>query len=192
MLPETPAPLRCPNSMPKLSFRQRAMVRRALAPVEKDPSEMGGELNIVPFLDVVVNLIMFLLLTTATALAVVQSEVSMPTQGPARRPATLGLALTITPGGVIVTSADGKLDEGCQGTTTGAAITVPIRDGHYDWPALGACLSRIKDRWPVEEQVIIGADPQIEYEHFVAALDASRGSVDHTLFPDVLISAGVR
>ena len=43
-----------------------------------------------------------------------------------------------------------------------------------------------------ERDVIIGADPMIHYEHVVAAMDAVRGDGKQALFPDVLLSAGVR
>ncbi|MEZ4286788.1 MAG: hypothetical protein R3A47_01285 [Polyangiales bacterium] len=43
--------------------------RKRTKHVDLDPSELGDELNIVPFLDIVVNLIMFLLLMVTSAVA---------------------------------------------------------------------------------------------------------------------------
>ena len=50
--------------MPNLSPQQRAYIRRRTRVHEPDPSELSSELNIIPFLDIVVNLIMFLLATS--------------------------------------------------------------------------------------------------------------------------------
>ncbi|MCZ7685162.1 MAG: hypothetical protein M5U28_42885 [Sandaracinaceae bacterium] len=79
--------------------RQRRMVRAAKK-AEPDPSERGGELNIVPFLDIVVNLMLFLLATSAVTMAVAQIEAELPATcgGPdcPRTPPALDLSVTIT------------------------------------------------------------------------------------------------
>ena len=54
--------------MAKLTPQQRAYIRRRTKVHDPDPSEIAGELNIVPFLDIVVNLIMFLLATSEAVL----------------------------------------------------------------------------------------------------------------------------
>jgi len=55
----------------KLSAAQRSKVRRLSRPRELAPDEEGGELNIVPFLDIITNVLMFVLatisVTTGTA-----------------------------------------------------------------------------------------------------------------------------
>jgi len=40
-----------------LSAAQRAKIRRLSAPRELSPDEEGGELNIVPFLDIITNIL---------------------------------------------------------------------------------------------------------------------------------------
>ena len=67
--------------MPKLTSTQRAYIRRRTRYHDPDPSELAGELNIIPFLDVVVNLIMFLLATSEAVLAIVQIEAQLPQLG---------------------------------------------------------------------------------------------------------------
>ena len=62
--------------MARLSPSQRARVRRATHVREPDPSEQTGELNIVPLLDIVVNLMLFLLATTAAVMTLAQEDVS--------------------------------------------------------------------------------------------------------------------
>src|SRR5271166_4856716 len=47
----------------KLSAAQRSRIRRLSTPKELSPDEEGGELNIVPFLDIITNVLMFVLAT---------------------------------------------------------------------------------------------------------------------------------
>jgi biopolymer transport protein TolR len=51
--------------MAKLSAAQRGKIRRLSQPKELAPDEEGGELNIVPFLDIIVNILIFVLATVA-------------------------------------------------------------------------------------------------------------------------------
>ncbi len=184
--------------MAKLTPQQRTYIRRRTKVHDPDPSEIVGELNIVPFLDIVVNLIMFLLATSEAVLAIVQIEAQLPQLGGrsgggvAAEPG-LNLNVTITESGIIVTGSGGKLAPGCTSVTSGAVITV-AKSGQdaYDWKGLTACVAQIKTRYASEKDVIIGADPMIQYEHVVAAMDAVRTDGKQVLFPDVLLSAGVR
>ncbi len=48
-----------------LTVAQRSKIRRLSQPKELAPDEEGGELNIVPFLDIVVNILIFVLATVA-------------------------------------------------------------------------------------------------------------------------------
>jgi biopolymer transport protein TolR len=187
--------------MPKLTTQQRAHIRRRSKYHEPDPSELAGELNIVPFLDIVVNLIMFLLATSEAVLAIIQIEAQLPqlSAGAGRagdkKDPGLNLNVTLTESGVIVTGSGGKLAPGCQDVASGRVITVAKKpDGKYDWAGLTECVAKIKNvaQFADEHEVIIGADPMIQYEHVVAAMDALRGDPKNQLFPDVLLSAGVR
>jgi biopolymer transport protein TolR len=98
-----------------LTPKQRAYIRKRTKHEEVDPSEAMGELNIIPFLDIVVNLIMFLLMTTTVVLTITQIDSQLPDYrrgvgGRSPTPeASLNLNLTITDSGVIVTGSGGKL-----------------------------------------------------------------------------------
>ena len=48
-----------------LTVAQRSKIRRLSQPRELSPDEEGGELNIVPFLDIIVNILIFVLATVA-------------------------------------------------------------------------------------------------------------------------------
>src|ERR1700748_2114539 len=115
--------------MPKFTPKQRAYIRKHSKDPHLDPSEMVGELNIVPFLDIVVNLIMFLLATTEAVLLISQIESDLPkiargrSKGDVATP--LSLNVTVTDGGVIVSGSGGKLARGCTGIDTGRDLTVP-------------------------------------------------------------------
>lgn len=191
--------------------RQKALIRKRTKVHELDPSEAQGELNIVPFLDIVVNIIMFLLATTAAVLATAELEARLPTTSRGGRASgntapSLNLSVTIAESGIIVAGSGGKLAPGCTQMQQGRVITVErlasaTEDRNadqlpdvYDWAALTQCMATIKNTYPDEEQVILSADPQVEYRHLIYAMDAVRTDpARHVpLFPNIMLSAGVR
>ncbi|MGE0790264.1 MAG: ExbD/TolR family protein [Sandaracinaceae bacterium] len=199
----------------KLTPRQRAYIRKRTTYHDPDPSEAMGELNIVPFLDIVVNLIIFLLATVEAVLAIAQIDAQLPSLGRRvgrqqldEQGSTLNLSVTITRSGIIVSGSGGKLAPGCTQTQSGRVITVPgplvwareTRDEnnnprHSPGPtsvALTQCAERIHAEFPDETKVIVSADPEVEFEHLVGTMDALRGTEAEPLFPDVMLSAGVR
>ena len=62
----------------RLTPCQRAYVLKRVMIPDLDPSELSEELNIVPFLDIVVNIIMFLLMTLTTVAFFSQVEAALP------------------------------------------------------------------------------------------------------------------
>lgn len=182
----------------KLTPRQRAYIRKRTAHHEPDPSEVMGELNIVPFLDIVVNIIIFLLATTQAVLAVAEIEANLPrlgrsAQGATTESSTLNLTVIVTADGVSVGASGGWMAPGCTTTTRqGGRVAVPTRGRAYDWPGLTACARLIHNEFPTERKVIVSADPEIEFEHIIAAMDALRADGTDELFPEVMISAGLR
>ncbi len=188
----------------RLTPRQTSLIRKKTKHHDLDPSEGSGELNIVPFLDIVTNIIMFLLATSAAVMATAQLDAQLPQLGRggsgATAEQTLNLSVTVTPGGIVVAGSGGKLAPGCRDTASGRVITVPVGTRRlpngsteaYDWAALTACLAQVKTQFPEETQVILSADPDIQYEQIVHAMDAMRVSGETELFPNVMLSAGVR
>lgn len=177
-------------SKTQLATRLRRELRRARA--RKDTSDTpGGELNIVPFLDVVVNLMLFLLATSSAALALAQhdSELGGLCRGPhcgGREPG-LGLSVTLTERGAVVATREGFVAAGCEGVAPGFDVAVARAGGRYDVEGLARCLERIHRAHPAERDVILSAEPRVAYEDLVGAMDASRPS-----FPRIQLSAGVR
>ena len=158
-------------------------------PHEHDASEAGGELNIVPFLDIIMNVLMFVL-ATIPAVFTVTLEVNPPNSAGgatrAKEKVSLNLSILIVGEGVSLKAAGGGIGPGCE---PGAGITVPKVGGDYDWAGLKACAKKIKDSsadFKDETEVKILADPGTAYQVIIKAMDALRDTPDgEPLFGDV-------
>ena len=147
----------------------RLRIRRQTTP--RDLAEEGGEINVVPFLDIVVNVIMFLLATTSVAMAVSRIDVA---SGGGEVPRA-GFEVTVAIG-----------DEGFHVTSTDGVRTLP------DLAALTGYAEELKRTHPDDSAVIVTAEADVPYETVVRTLDAIRSRDDVPLFPDVLLSAGIQ
>jgi biopolymer transport protein ExbD len=174
-----------------LSAAQRAKVRRASQPRELSPDEEGGELNIVPFLDIIVNILIFVLATVA-----VTFTASIETTPPASRGSgvrqdvqseALNLTVLIANDGFSLKASGGNIATGCQGP--GPGITIPKRGSGYDYVELRKCATRLKQSSPDyadERQVYITANPATAYEVIIGVIDSVRAtSKGQTLFDEV-------
>jgi hypothetical protein len=173
-----------------LSAAQRAKIRRLSAPKELAPDEEGGELNIVPFLDIIMNVLMFVLATVTTVfLATITSD--FPKRGGRGSTATtptLGLSVLVVPEGFSVKAKGGSIAPGCH--DTGMGITVPKNGSDYDYKGLTTCVATVKREAPEEVRdetsVTFTANPNIPLQVIVSAIDAVRQDPDgKDLFPDV-------
>ncbi|HZN92555.1 MAG TPA: biopolymer transporter ExbD [Myxococcales bacterium] len=169
----------------------------------REPDDVG-ELNIVPYLDIMMNLIMFMLLSM-TGLAVFGIlNVNAPSYGgpsagvgeTTDQPKLL-LSVLISKKGYFIAGAGAVLG---QETPTGEATagtegepTVPKKgDGTYDTAALTAKMVQIKTAFPSESKVIVGAEADISYETLIDTMDAIRetgGGERKILFSDVTLAA---
>jgi biopolymer transport protein TolR len=173
----------------KLSALQRSKIRHLSAPKELAPDEEGGELNIVPFLDIITNVLMFVLATVSvTFTATVEASPPRPTPGvssPAR-PA-LGLTVIVANDGFSVKARGGNVAPGCGDTGPGLAVGKVA--GDYDYRALRLCAMKLKGLSPEfasEVQVTVSANPGIPYQTIISTMDAVRRADDGSdLFPDV-------
>lgn len=181
--------------MARLSAAQRARIRRLSQPRELTPDEEGGELNIVPFLDIIMNILIFVLATvavtfTTTIDAALQSSSS--SKSPSEPTETLGMTVLIVNDGFGVKAAGGNVAVGCRGH--GAGLAVPRKSGRYDLTGLTACaetLKGMKESYAAETQVLLTANNDTDYELIIQVMDALRTSSDGktTLFPNVNFSA---
>ncbi len=177
-----------------MEARIRSMIRRKAKPLEHDPSD-EGEINLVAYLDIVTNIIMFLLITVTTVMATVDINVSSPNTGGGgagtdANPNELNLTITVTNSGFIVAGSGGVLTQGCD--RTGAPPTVPMRGPDWDYDGLTRCVQRIKTEFPSETRAIVAANPDIKYEIVVKTMDAIRGAPPNLLFTDIMMSAGIQ
>jgi biopolymer transport protein ExbD len=161
----------------KLSAAQRSRIRRLAAPKELAPDEEGGELNIVPFLDIVMNVLMFVLATVSVTFTATIDTSPPRAGGAGRAPTTPTLSLTvlIVPDGFSLKAGGGNVAPGC--SDRGPGIAIPKRDGKYDTDGLRACAAKLKAANPEfkdENTVTISANPPIPYQVVIDAMDAIR------------------
>ena len=179
--------------------------KRKLKPKEED--EMG-ELNIVPYLDILMNLIIFILLSMSGLAAFGILNVNAPTYGGAGGGANndapeLLLTVAISKKGFTVAAQGGVLP-GQENPEPGgqAAPTIATKpDGTYDYAALNAKMKDVKDtvRQMIGEgkyaptsdsKIILAAEADTQYEVIVGVMDATRETADHKLlFPDVTLAS---
>lgn len=174
----------------KLSAAQRSKIRRLSAPKEHSPDEAGGELNIVPFLDIITNVLMFVLATiSVTFTATIDTYPPRAGAGAARQLTTPTLSLTVlvVPDGFSLKARGGNVAPGCD--TTGPGVAIPTKNGEYDFPALKACVTKLKAAAPEfkdEMGVTISANPPIPYQVVISTMDAVRkNEAGEDLFPEV-------
>ena len=168
-----------PNVDPPLSPAQRSRIRRLSQPQPIDAADAGGELNIIPFLDIVTNVLMFVI-ATLPAVFTVTIETNPPQIGAGNKTRTvekptLNMTLLIVNDGVSIKASGGNIATGCDGP--GPGITVPRKGGAYDWDSLKMCAKKLKDSNPdfaEETNVQILAEPGAEYQTVISAMDAVR------------------
>ncbi len=177
--------------------RKRGRMSAAAAGEEGD-----GELNIVPYLDILINLIMFLLVAQATLASLGMIDVTAPSYtvpgggakvDPTDSKKKLRLTVGIGRDGFYIAARGGVLPGETE--TTGAltadnvaklAPTIPKRpDGSYDFPRLVQKLRGIKTAFPATTAVFVAAGPTTAYEIIVKTLDATREDAQGLLFPNV-------
>ena len=178
-----------PQEIP-LSPAQRSKIRRLSQPKEPVPGEEAGELNIVPYLDIIVNILVFVLVSVSVTF-IASIDTTPPSIGGGKVRAdistkALNLSAWITTTGIALKTSSGNIATGCQ--DVGAGITVPKVGDQFDVKALTACAKRLKNARPEfkeETQVTITANPGIDYGTVIEVMDALRNDGDEELFPEV-------
>lgn len=181
----------------RLSAAQRSRIRRLATPKEVPADEEGGELNIVPFLDIIMNVLMFVLATVSvTFTATIDTFPPKLGGGAGARPPTtptLGLTVTLVPGGFSVKARGGNVASGCNDLGPGLAvnkITLPNGQQDYNFDQLNECVKKLKASsadFKEETSVTVSANPDIPYQAIIGTLDALRKDEQsgEDLFPDV-------
>jgi biopolymer transport protein TolR len=169
----------------------RAACRRMRDHVEEIEDE-AGELNLVPYMDIVTNIIIFLLASVVNQVALGNVNVTVPTissgsgssadQPPPEKP-PLNLTVSVGATGFTVAASGGVLP-----------IIPKLPNGQYNYPGLTIKLKEIKSNPDnaTETKANFNADANIPYDIVVATLDAMRtDDSGKILFPDVAFAAGI-
>ncbi len=170
--------------------------RRKIKPKEEEEST---ELNIVPYLDILMNLIIFMLLSMTGLATFGMLNVNAPSYGASaggsgdEKPPLL-LTVAVAKKGFYLAATGGVLPgapEGAGATPGQGSPTIPVKaDGSYDYDALNAKMKEIKGAFPTESKVILAAEADTQYEVLVATMDATRETKDRKLlFPDITLAS---
>jgi len=173
-----------------LSAAQRSRIRRLSQPAEPQPGDEAGELNVVPYLDIIMNILMFVLATVSVSF-VGSIDTTPPAIGGSRvrsdvSSKALNLAAFITNQGISLKTSSGNISTGCN--DVGSGVTVPKVNEEYDLRNLTACAKRLKNAnssFKEETQVTITANPGVEYKTVIDVMDALRSDGEEELFPEV-------
>jgi biopolymer transport protein ExbD len=177
-----------------LSAAQRSRIRRLSQPHTPDAGEEAGELNVVPYLDIITNIMMFVLASVSVSFVGTIDSIP-PAIGGSRVRAdisskALNLSAWIISDGVSLKTSFGNIATGCR--DVGSGITVPKVNGEYDFKSITQCVKHLKGENPSfkeETQVSITANPNIEYKVVIDVMDALRSDGEEELFPDVRFGA---
>jgi biopolymer transport protein TolR len=159
--------------------------------------EIGTELNLVPYLDMMTVLVLFLLVTITSFLSFTMLNASIPQLSPdsaqAKEDIQKKQQLLLM---VRVTSKGYMVDPNVQGGASMGRINIPKNGEQFGFEELSKSLLPIKQKFPEETRVLIIAEPRIAYDDIIHTMDAIRESkkLDGTkqetpdLFPDVTLS----
>ncbi len=178
------------------------------------PHEHEAELNIIPYLDIMVNLVMFMLMSMTGFVAFQVINVNMPDLAPdaVAHPATppprpddkhLTLNVSVSVRGFYIAATGGVLPGAGAGASkdpstapptipckrSGATLQDPCKTDEYDYDALTLEMAKIKNQYPDTSQFFLAADAKVSYDTIVKTMDATRGDAQHPLFPDVAFAS---
>jgi biopolymer transport protein TolR len=171
-----------------MTRRQIRNAMRRLRAEHDEENEETSEINLVPYMDIVTNIIIFLMYSVATQVPLGNINVSSPTIGigagdtATEEKQPLNLTVTVAGNGFIIAGS--------------GAVIPPIQklpSGQYDFEGLTNKLLEIKrDIAPDETKANFNADAFVPYELVVKTLDAMRQDrKGKVLFPDIIFAAGI-
>jgi len=169
----------------------RRQVRNAIRRLRTEHDELDeetSEINLVPYMDIVTNIIIFLLASVVTQVPLGNINVSVPTIGSGPGETTpeekkpLNLTVTLAANGFIIAGGGGVIDP-----------INKLANGQYDFDGLTNKLAEIKRTIaPDETKANFNADAYIPYELVVKTLDSMReDQKGKVLFPDIAFAAGI-
>lgn len=123
------------------------------------------ELNITTFLNLMVVLIPFLLISAVFSRITIM-ELSVPTSagGTVLKKPNFAIEVIVRKNGFEIAN----------GSSVEAAI--PKKEGEYDMELLSEMLFRLKAQYPEKEDATVLMEPEIEYDYLIQIMDAVRGT----------------
>ena len=155
---------------------------------KKGQQKSSGELNIMPFMNLMVILLPFLLITAVFSRTAVL-ELNLPGPSASEDPAqTLALEITVR---------DDRIEVGDR--TTGLLTELKNDDQGYAVAGLSAYLTQVKARFPDKVDATLLVEPDVSYDAVVQVMDAVRSvptmtngaQVAAELFPEISIGDAV-
>lgn len=149
------------------------------------------ELNITAFMNLMVVLVPFLLMTAVfTHLSII--ELNLPSLGdskPSKNKPGFELHVTLRKDAILLSDSKGGLIK-----------RIPKNKDGYDYKMLTATLKQVKARYPNKKNATILAEQSTEYDNLVQAMDATRMYITKVdgeiiqaeLFPDISIGDAPR
>lgn len=141
-----------------------------------------AELNITAFMNLMVVLVPFLLITAVfTQLAVKQLNLPDTSVPPSDSPPEQGLTLTIRESELLLADGRGPLQRYVR------------ENGGYNFRALNTTLAEIKNRKPGEDSITLLVEPGIPYDTLIQAMDAvhylpaAREGIQVDMFPRISV-----
>ena len=128
------------------------------------------ELNITTFLNLMVALIPFLLISAVFSRITIM-ELSVPTSagGTILEKPNFAIEVIVRKNGFEI--ANGSSVE----------VAIPKKEGEYDMELLSEMLLRLKAQYPEKEDATVLMEPEIEYDYLIRIMDAVRGVEVHAL-----------
>ena len=129
--------------------------------------KLNVELNLVPFIDLLSSLVLFLLLTTVwVQVSTINSKIEKTGSAPALKREDSQLSIRLTPIGFSL-SWPNRL--------AGFPAEIPKRDGKFDYPALEAKLNEGRQKFP-EVTASVNADDAVDYGEVIRTIDSGKQS----------------
>ena len=150
------------------------------------------ELNITAFMNLMVVLVPFLLMTAVFShITILDLNLPPPGAQDNKQPKTPPYELRVTIRKDMLVLSDNRL---------GLISRIPGKGEEHDWPRLKEVLKQVKARLPDHTNITILAEQKTRYEDLIAAMDSSRSyraQVDGEwvfaeLFPDISIGDAAR
>jgi biopolymer transport protein ExbD len=153
-------------------------------------TDIGHDLNLIPYLDIMVNLVLFMLVTITSFLSFTMLNASIPQLAPNAAQAAAQMKKAQLLLMVRVTRAGYQIDPNVQGGASIQRREIAKKSDAYDFQMLTTVVADLKQKFADETRVLIIAEPRVIYDDIIHTMDALRENEVGTanLFPDVTLS----